>query len=230
MVRPTVLSLYDYTNTFLLPWASAGFECIAVDNQHPAGETTGIHPNITNIGADARHWIPPRDRDYVFVAAWPPCTHLAVSGARWFKGKGLRTLAESIELFARATEIAEWAGAPYLIENPVSTISTYWRKADYSFDPCDYAGYLGLTEGRDEEAYTKKTCLWTSPDFVMPPFLRIKPVHGSKMHRLPPSDERANLRSKTPVGFSRAVFQFNSPGADVVWRLENPQLELALPS
>lgn len=212
MVRPTVLSLYDYTNTFLLPWAHAGFECIAVDCQHPPGASEGIHPNITNIGADARFWLPPRDRDYVFVAAWPPCTDLAVSGARWFKGKGLRALSRSIELFARAAEICEWTGARYLIENPVSTISTYWRKADYTFDPCDYAGYLLDTEGRADEAYTKKTCLWTSPDFVMPPPLAVDPVDGSKMWLLPPSEDRANLRSKTPLGFARAVYQFNCPG------------------
>lgn len=39
-----------------------------------------------------------------FVTAFPPCTHLAVSGARWFKGKGLRKLADSIHMFATAAE------------------------------------------------------------------------------------------------------------------------------
>ena len=102
------------------------------------------------------------------------------------------------------------AVAPYLIENPVSTISTYWRKPDFTFDPCDYAGY----PGGENDLYTKKTCLWTGGGFIMPPPKRLEPVQGSRMHRLPPSPERANLRSATPMGFARAVFEANCPG----WR------------
>lgn len=90
----------------------------------------------------------------VFVAAFPPCTHLAVSGARWFKGKGLRKLADSINMFATASEFCEAAGAPYLIENPVSTISTYWRQPDHTFHPWHF------NRLDSESSYTKKTCLW----------------------------------------------------------------------
>ena len=143
--------------------------------------------------------------DVVFTAAFPPCTHLAVSGAAWFKGKGLHALSESIELFARSADICEHVGAPYLIENPVSTISTYWRKPDHKFDPCDYAGY----EGGEDDLYTKKTCLWTGHGFVMPEPRRLEPTQGSKLHLLPPSPERANLRSATPKGFAQAVFEAN---------------------
>lgn len=199
-----MLSLFDYTAAMCEPWAAAGFLCYAVDIQHPKGEQRD--GNIVRVGADVLTWLPPRE-SYAFVAAFPPCTHLAVSGARWFKGKGLRALAESVELFARAAEICEWAGAPYLIENPVSTISSYWRKPDHAFDPCDYAGYAG---GADD-TYTKRTCLWTGGGFFMPAPLRREPTDGSRMHLLPPSDERANLRSATPRGFARAVFESNSP-------------------
>ena len=199
-----VLSLFDYTGNMVRPWADAGYQCICVDIQH-GSLSEACHPNIQKVGGDIRNYLPPRD-DYAAVFAFPPCTHLAVSGARWFKGKGLRALAESIELFAKAAEICEWSGAPYLIENPVSTISSYWRKPDYSFDPCDYAGY----EGGESDLYTKKTCLWAGGGFVMPKARRLEPVQGSKMHLLPPSDERANLRSATPMGFARAVFEANS--------------------
>jgi hypothetical protein len=123
---------------------------------------------------------------------------LAVSGARWFPAKGLRRLSQAIELFAVSQEFCEWAGCPYLIENPVSTISSYWRKPDYSFDPCDYG-----------DPYTKKTCLWTGGGFVMPTKNRVEPTEGSKMHLLPPSEDRANLRSATPPGFAKAVFESN---------------------
>ncbi|HEY5851955.1 MAG TPA: hypothetical protein VIT62_14470 [Lysobacter sp.] len=199
-----VLSLFDYTGNMVRPWADAGYRCIIVDIQH--GPVSSIaHPNIETVGGDIRHYLPPRG-EYAAVFAFPPCTHLAVSGARWFKGKGLRKLAESIELFAKAAEICEWTGAPYLLENPVSTISSYWRKPDYSFDPCDYADY----EGGEDDRYTKKTCLWTGGGFRMPVPHRLDPTQGSKMHLLPPSSERANLRSATPMGFARAVFEANA--------------------
>lgn len=203
-----VLSLFDYTGNMVRPWADAGYRCITVDIQHPTGIHTApldLHPNIEKVGGDIRNFLPPRG-EYAAVFAFPPCTHLAVSGARWFKGKGLRALAESIELFAKAAEICEWSGAPYLIENPVSTISSYWRKPDYSFDPCEYAGY----EGGQGDAYTKKTCLWTGGGFRMPEPRPVVPTQGSKMHLLPPSSDRANLRSATPMGFAQAVFEANA--------------------
>ena len=93
----------------------------------------------------------------------------------------------------------------YFIENPVSTIKTYWREPDHRFDPCDYAGY----PGGESDLYTKKTCLWTGGGFVMPPTRRLEPTQGSRMHLLPPSADRADMRSATPAGFSRAVFEAN---------------------
>lgn len=192
----TVLSLFDRSGNMVKPWADAGYKCICVDIQHPEGETTD--GNITRVGADLTDYLPPL-AEYAAVFAFPPCTHLAVSGARWFVGKGLGKLSDSIRLFHVAAKICEWSGAPYLIENPVSTISSYWRKPDHSFDPCDYG-----------DPYTKKTCLWTGGGFVMPPKNRIEAFLGSMMHRLPPSGQRANLRSETPMGFARAVFEANA--------------------
>lgn len=201
-----MLSMYDLTGRMCLPWAEAGYRCYAVDIQHPKGCTTSkLHPNITQVGTDALRYIPPR-QEYVFAASFSPCTDMSVSGARWFKGKGLGALAGGIELFARGIEICEWTEAPYCAEHPVSTISTYWRKPDYTFDPCDYAGYAG---GEDDR-YTKKTCLWVGNGFVMPEPRRLEPDQGSRMHLLPPSPDRANQRSATPVGFTRAVYEANS--------------------
>ncbi len=191
----TVLSLFDHSTVMVKPWAEAGYECICVDILHDGENTDG---NITMVGADILDYLPPL-REYAAVFAPPLCTHLAVSGARWFKGKGLGKLADSIRLFHRAAQICEWAGAPYLIENPVSTISSYWRQPDYTFHPCDYG-----------DAYTKKTCLRTGNGFIMPDKTPVEPVLGSKMHLLPPSAQRAMLRSETPPGFARAVFEANS--------------------
>lgn len=202
----TVVALFSKTDTIVRPWLEAGYRAILVDLQHPEGETTD--ENLTRIGADMLTWFPPRwlaTSDVAFVAAFPPCDHVAVSGARWFKGKGLGKLAHSIQLFDRAAFWCEWFGAPYFIENPVTTISTYWRKPDHTFDPSDFTGF----ELADN--YTKRTCLWTGGGFVMPPANRADglPTPDDRIHKAPPSSERANFRSATPLGFSRAVFHAN---------------------
>jgi hypothetical protein len=202
-MQPIMLSLFDYTAAMCAPWAEAGYLCYAVDIQHPAGKSID-GSGIVRIGADIRRWLPPR-APIAFACAFTPCTDVAVSGARWFKGKGLYALADAIELFAVSAQILEWTGAPYLLENPRSTLSTYWRKPDHEFDPCDFAGY----PGGEADTYTKRTCLWTGGGFVMPQARRREPTDGSRMHLLPPSDERANLRSATPHGFARAVFEAN---------------------
>jgi len=196
-----VLSLCDKTGNMLKPWAEAGYDCIAVDIQHE-GETD--RDDITYVEADVKSYLPPL-AEYAAVFAFPPCTNLAVSGARWFKDKGLPGLIEGLEIVDACRRICEWSGAPYLIENPVSTLSTYWRKPDYKFDPCDFGGYLDPPGDR----YTKKTCLWTGGGFVMPAVCRVEPTEGSKMHLMPPSADRANLRSETPRGFAEAVFTYN---------------------
>jgi len=196
MQQKIAISCFDYTTNMMQPWAEAGYLCYCVDMQHPAGETrTG---NIVRVGADMMHWLPPRG-EIAFAAFFPPCTDVAVSGARWFRDKGLGKLIGALTLFKRSVDLAELIGAPYMLENPVSTVSSYWRKPDHSFDPCDYG-----------DPYTKKTCLWTGNGFTMPPKARVEPTDGSKMHLMPPSEERANLRSATPMGFARAVFEANT--------------------
>ncbi|MDL2267958.1 hypothetical protein LJC46_08250 [Desulfovibrio sp. OttesenSCG-928-G15] len=199
----TVISCFDYTTTMVRPWADAGYTCYCVDLQHPAGEHR--EGNIIKVGADMLDWLPPRG-EISFAAFFPPCTDVAVSGARWFQDKGLGALSGAIRLFYQAIRIAEWTGAPYMIENPVSTVSSYWRKPDHTFNPCDYAGY----PGGEDDLYTKRTCLWTGGGFVMPDKRPMPPEQGSRMHLLPPSEDRANLRAATPAGFARAVFEANA--------------------
>lgn len=164
------------------------------------GRLHKVHADLT------RPWLPPVSRSRIaFVAAFPPCDHLAVSGARWFRGKGLRRLETSIAMFATAAEFCEWAGAPYLIENPVSNISSHWRKPDNSFHPHHFTGWAR------QDNYTKKTCLWTGNGFVMPERYEADGMAepDDRIHKCPPSSERHNIRSATPVGFAKAVFEAN---------------------
>ena len=206
-----IVSLFDLTGVMVQPWLDAGYECWIVDSQHPVAYDNGgvttegrlhkVHFDLSNP------WLPPFDRNQIaFVAAFPPCNHLAVSGARWFKGKGLRKLSKSIELFATAVEFCEWVQAPYMIENPVSNISSHWRKPDYTFHPWHFTGFC------IDDNYTKKTCLWTGGGFVMPS-TDIDANLGKpddRIHKCPPSLDRANIRSATPRGFADAVFNANN--------------------
>lgn len=193
------------------PWLDAGYTCYIVDIQHPeAYETGGItkEGNLYKVRADlTKPWLCPVDRNRIaFAFAFPPCDDIACSGARWLKGKGLRALEKSIAMFATAAELCEWFGAPYGIENPRSTISTYWRKPDHKFDPCDYTGFWL------KDNYTKETWLWTGNGFVMPePFKADglgKP--DDRIHKCRPGPDRKDIRSETPMGFSLAVFRANA--------------------
>lgn len=196
--KPVVISCFDRTTNMVKPWAEAGFLCYCVDIRHSAGETR--EGNIIKVGADIQDWWPPR-ADIAISFFFPPCTDVAVSGARWFKDKGIGGLINSLRLFEASVRIAEWAEAPYMIENPVSTVSTYWRPPDYIFQPWQYG-----------DLYSKKTCLWTGNGFIMPePVCREKPEGVREtVWRMPPSSDRADKRAETPLGFARAVFEANS--------------------
>lgn len=205
-MRDAVLSLCDLTATAVKPWADAGLECWCVDLQHDRGEhRVG---NVVYVGADVLRWCPP-SRRWVMAFAFPPCTHLASSGARWFAEKGLDALADALHVVEACRRMIGHADR-WCLENPVGRLSTCWRKPDLAFDPCEYAGWLPA-DRQDAEAYTKRTCLWTGGMFREPERKPVPPVLGSLMHRLPPSDDRANLRSATPEGWALAVFDANRP-------------------
>jgi len=206
-----VLSLFDKTGNMVRPWVDAGYICWCVDIQHEGIVECG---GITFIGADISDWELPNGVTPAIVFAFPPCTDLAASGARWWKDKGLRSLSKGIGLVAKAHEIAVSSGAPWMIENPVGALSSHWRKPDAQFDPCDFAGYL---PDPMQDAYTKRTCLWTGGGFNMPLPKPVFPYQGSKMHLIPPSDDRADMRSETPMGFAEAVYQANSRKAVATW-------------
>ena len=200
--RGRVLSLCDRTGVMVQPWLDAGFACTIVDVQHQGETTEGL---LTKVRADVTTWLPPLD-DYAIVFAFPPCTHLAQSGARWFRGKGLSALIEGLQVVEACRRICEWSGAPYLIENPIGQLSTYWRKPDHYFDPLDFGAYV-----LDGEDYTKRTCLWVGGGFVMPaPRPLPKSTENNPIHWAPNSKGRSDARSVTPRGFAQAVFEANA--------------------
>jgi hypothetical protein len=200
--QPIMISCFDESGIMAKPWADAGYLCYVVDLQHPRGETRD--GNIVRVGMNFLDCLPPKGKIH-FVAFFPPCTDVCVSGARWFTEKGLGSLLRTLQLFKRSVDLAEMIGCRYLIENPVSVVSTHWRRPDYTFHPSHYG-----------DPYLKKTCLWVGGGFVMPRKAPVKPNKGMMLYWLPPSSERAALRSKTPAGFAKAVFEANA--RPKIWR------------
>lgn len=195
-----ILSLCDFSGNMLKPWRDAGHDCTAVDIAY---EQNGTIDGITrlkidlsgDLGGDLSGDL---SGSYDWVFAFPPCTHLASSGARWWKEKDLPPLVEALQLVDACYRLCRQAKRGWLMENPVGRLSTIWRRPDHTFDPCDYGDH-----------YTKKTCLWTGGDFVMPPKTPVLPLEGSKMHLMGQSKDRARKRSLTPMGFALAVHKAN---------------------
>lgn len=123
------------------------------------------------------------------MIAHPPCTHLAVSGARWFKDKQ-NEQAEALEFVQRLLD------APIrriALENPVSIISSRIRKPDQCIQPWQF--------GHGE---TKKTCLWLKG---LPRLVPTDVVDGreNRIWRMPPGENRWKERSRTFPGIAKAM-------------------------
>ena len=204
------ISLFDLTGNMLKPWAEEGYECHIFDNQHKRG--SHFKGGMYRHGYDLSQLpiaLLELLGDVAFVSCFPPCTDLSVSGAKHMKNKGLRALQQAVGFFATSAEFCELSGAPYIIENPVSTMSTYWRKPDHTFHPWQYADL------EPNDNYTKKTCLWTGGGFVMPMGLE-QPIGkpDDRIHKATPGPDRANFRSATPMGFAKAVKSSNANTGD----------------
>lgn len=204
MYEHIVISLCDLTGNMVRPWAEAGYECFCVDIQHSIRkdrqEVIGKRGVIHYTWGDVRSWVPPADRPVKIVFAFPPCTHLTCSDARDFKKKRGWALVDGLMVFDACIMAAAYSGAPYMTENPIGRLNTHRRKPDYTFHPWQYG-----------DPYTKHTGLWCGNGFIMPkPTVKTKPANArSKMWEMPPSDNRANLRSATPCGFAKAVYEAN---------------------
>ena len=127
--------------------------------------------------------------EWDLMIAHPPCTHLSVSGARWFKDK-VQEQAEALE-FVRVL-----MNAPIkriAIENPISIISSKIRKPDQIIQPWQF--------GHGE---TKATCLWLKG---LPKLVPTDIVAGreARVHKMPPGPDRWKERSRTFTGIAEAM-------------------------
>lgn len=145
--------------------------------------------------------LPLLQEDWLAVFAFPPCDHLAVSGARWFSEKQKDGRQQKgIDFFLRFTDLPH---VPYtLIENPIGIMSTVYRKPDQIIQPWQY--------GEDAK---KSTCLWLKGLPLLQP---TTPFNGDKktkranqrpdgQDRLGESSFRKLLRSETYTGIAKAI-------------------------
>lgn len=141
--------------------------------------------------------------EWDMIIAFPPCTHLAVSGARYFEQKkkdGRQEYAMSFFMMIASRNCLKIA-----IENPVGIMNTWYRKPDQIIQPYEFG-----------ENASKKTCLWLKglPALKGASYIEPRIINGKKrwsnqcdsgQNKLGPSEERAKIRSRTFPGIAQAM-------------------------
>lgn len=186
----TILSLFDYTGNWSLPYRENGYEVIQID---------------VKLGQNILDWdYKSVDSVYGILCA-PPCTHFSSSGARWWRDKDAdgRT-EEHLRLIDKTLEIIDYFNPVFwVLENPVGRLYRLRPQLGepWYFDPYEFG-----------DPYTKKTGLWGK--FSLPKKNPVKPIRvceqGSWVQRLGGKSERTKtLRSATPMGFAYAFYNAN---------------------
>jgi len=176
-----VLVACEYSGTVRDAFLAAGhiaLSCDLLPSDAPGPHLQGDVREVLEMGWD-------------LMIAHPPCTHLAVSGARWFHLKQ-QEQQEALQFVRLLLE----APIPRIaLENPVSIISSRICKPDQTIQPWQF--------GHGE---TKATCLWLKN---LPPLEPTNIVDGreARIHRMPPSPMRWKERSKTYQGIADAMAQ-----------------------
>lgn len=174
-----VLIACEFSGTVRDAFIAAGHDAVSCDllpTEKPGPHYQGDVLDIIGDGWD-------------MMIAHPPCTHLAVSGARWFPHKQ-KEQAAALE-FVRA--LLDAPIKHIALENPVSIISSRIRKPDQVIQPWQF--------GHGE---TKATCLWLKN---LPPLVptSIVPGREPRIHLMPPGPDRWKKRSETYQGIANAM-------------------------
>lgn len=191
-----VLIACEESQTVCKAFRALGHEAISCDLL----ECSGGHPEW-HVCGDV---LPLLREAWDIVIAFPPCTDLCVSGARWFAAKQADGRQQaSVEFFLEFTRLEHVSRVA--IENPVGIMSRLYRKPDQIIQPWQFG-----------DPHTKATCLWLKGLAPLEPtdILRPGPRHTTKSGRslpewynLPPGPDRARLRSKTFNGIALAMAQ-----------------------
>ena len=176
-----ILVACEYSGRVRDAFASMGHDATSCDmlpTDAPGKHYKGDVTDILNDGWD-------------MMVAFPPCTHLAVSGARWFAEKRADGRQQAALDFVRL--LMDAPIDKIAIENPVSIISSHIRKPDQTIQPWQY--------GHGE---TKRTCLWLKGLPLLAP-TDIVEGREQRIWKMPPSPDRWKLRSQTFQGIADAM-------------------------
>lgn len=201
MENKVILSLFDYSGNWCLPYKEAGYDVYQVDIKH----------EINILDLDVEKDILPLGRIYGILAA-PPCTDFSGSGAQYWKVKDEdgRT-AYSLSLVHKCLEIVDKTNPVFwALENPVGRLPTLIPRLGkpWYFNPHEFAGWL-QGEDASRECYTKRTGIWgvfNRPEKVTLP---VVPGCNPIMSLGGKSERTKELRSMTPKGFAYAFFSAN---------------------
>jgi hypothetical protein len=222
-----IVSLFDESGNMVLPWAEHGFICYCFDllnddrvEHFPSGG------RITFVQGDLAeeatlNYI--RGLQPCLILSFPPCTDLAVSGAKHFSDKLDRNpfkQEQATHLARTAERLGAELGAAWTVENPVSVLSTLWKQPTFAFDPSDYGGYLPSNDVHPRypkyiaprDAYPKKTCIWLSEGLSRPVPMPVRQEAGlSRQTKLLGGNslKTKRIRAETPRGFATAFFVVN---------------------
>jgi len=191
-----ILVACEESQTVCKEFRKLGHEAYSCDTLPPSGG----HPEW-HLQQDV---IPLLKDKWDMIVAFPPCTHLAVSGAAWFAAKRADgRQQQGIDFFM---EFANVKCPKVAIENPVGIMSTVWRKPNQIIQPYEFG-----------EPFSKKTCLWLKglPKLKSTKLVdkgervtfksgKSMPKWYSDAFRLPPK-ERSIARSKTFPGIAKAM-------------------------
>lgn len=176
-----VLVACEYSGRVRDAFAAKGhfaMSCDLLPSESPGHHYQGDVSDLLDLGWD-------------LMICHPPCTHLAVSGARHFAEKQASGVQQEALAFV---QMLLDAPIPHIcLENPVSIISSRIRKPDQIIQPWQF--------GHGE---TKATCLWLKG---LPPLVPTDIVEGreAKVHRMPPGPDRWKDRSRTYQGIANAM-------------------------
>lgn len=175
-----VLVACEYSATVRDAFRALGHDAYSSDLLPTEGDPTyHLQGDVTRLLSDG----------WDLLIAHPPCTDLAVSGARWFKGK----VAEQAAALEFVKLLMDAPIAKIALENPISIISSRIRKPDQIIQPWQF--------GHGE---TKATCLWLKGLPLLQP-TNVVEGREARVHKMPPGPDRWKNRSRTYLGIATAM-------------------------
>ena len=227
MGNKVAYSMFDGSGIMLLEYAKAGYQCYcfnADEGNHGEYFIKMKHENLHYVNM----WI---DENFIeniikmdipkpdIVFGFPDCTMFAQSGSKHVRSEDDIHIA--LQNAIMVEKVGNHFGIPWMAENPVGRLSTLWRKPDFYFNPRDFGNYLDESDGSFhpkmplKDGYTKRTAIWCGNGFTEP---ERKPLSNDEGVMFfwgwkflgGKSARTKQLRSLTPRGFARAVFESNS--------------------